>query len=298
MDDLIVFKELKEQNKKLSQYTTNDALKSLKRYEALSQINNKKRSPVLKKLQSNFLTLQTIMAQLVIDATKQEVQRYQIDFTNVLRKTAKLNLEFTDETLKKTIAEKVNVLLHQLHRSDGLFYYALEVAEIQDDINFILKSYKLKQQELNQEIIELINFVTNKTKSDIAKANDITNNNINIVYILMLCLFVLSISIILFYINPIIIKRLSELAENTKQIAFGNYDVKINISGNDEISEMSQALNGFKQALINKTEIEQKIKESEIYLRNIIENAADVSLPSMMKVLLKVLILPVRYVWL
>lgn len=82
-----------------------------------------------------------------------------------------------------------------------------------------------------------------------------------------------SIALILLYVGRSIVARLADLAERTRRIASGELDTPVVPMGNDEISDMTEALAVFRDAMAEVQQRSDQLSESEQRLRAILEGS-------------------------
>ncbi|ODS24363.1 hypothetical protein AB835_04150 [Candidatus Endobugula sertula] len=77
------------------------------------------------------------------------------------------------------------------------------------------------------------------------------------------------------FIKPKIINRIHRLTNDTRAIANNQYEVDIDISGNDEISAMASSLAYFRDQLVEKQHVQQALIDREKTLSTIIDNVTE-----------------------
>ncbi len=140
--------------------------------------------------------------------------------------------------------------------------------------------FERENKVLSQRLTEAVDHLVNSALSDIHKANnhalkvqrDSQLFMLGAVLLALLC----SASIVFFYVDRRIVRRLKSLSENMFSIAGGNLQGKIVDSAHDEISQMARALEVFRKTAI---EVEQfnleEIHEARLQLNNAIESISE-----------------------
>jgi len=112
--------------------------------------------------------------------------------------------------------------------------------------------------KLNSAVDALNKFAQNKAKTFLNNAEKARNSTINIAYMLLIFTIVVGM-LSSFFISKSIVKALSKMVGNAKNISNGDFDCKISIAGKDEIGELGRALKNMAENLkISRAEIEQK----------------------------------------
>lgn len=94
--------------------------------------------------------------------------------------------------------------------------------------------------------------------------------------LIFFALFLLLIIVIFYYfVRPRIVERLQALNQSTHAIAYGNFDVVIDVGGNDEVADMAQSLAYFRDELVQKEKDQQALAANEKTLSTIIKNASE-----------------------
>lgn len=207
--------------------------------------------------------------------SKEELERLKRNYISSVKKITQQLLQIKNSKLRKKLAIETNALFKQAIERNGFFSYALSLRIINDQITEIIQLNRAKEKEINSLLGQLLDETSRKADRNLNKFDSIIVRNITFVILSMVAMVLLSGATLYFYIIPKITGRLNQLAESTKHVSSGQYDIDINTSGTDEIAEMAQALNGFKQSLIAKEKADQIVKDREIRLKNIIDNAVD-----------------------
>ena len=213
-------------------------------------------------IRNDLLQLEALVGQLQNRYTRKAILKIKERYTTLTRNISIKILELP-EIYKQEIAAEVSILFDQIGVHSGLFHSQLRLSEIINKTTQIILKHKALQQTLDKNILELISEAKIQTDKQMKKLSNKMNQNLFTFYVLICGAVFVSILLITVYIYPRVIKRISNLSQQTNQIALGNYDTSIDTHGTDEISQMSQALESFKQSLIAKQQAEKRLVESE-----------------------------------
>lgn len=178
--------------------------------------------------------------------------------------TEQLN-RIDDETLKQFFAQKIAILFEQGTNGTGFFNSVFLLAEHKQRIALLIDENRRKEQMINFALGSFLQSVGDEADQDLLRFENIVSNNFTLVWFGMTISVLLSLCLVAFYIYPRISKRLTSLALSTNKVASGDYSVEIDVRGNDEISAMAQALDGFRIALIANEEAEsERLNEGQV----------------------------------
>ena len=191
-----------------------------------------------------------------------EIRALQTRYTAAVRKLVASNLQISSLDTRTQISQQLDALLVSISTEKGFFSTALELAKIENDIGQSISKNQVLKDRTAWKIGELVNDASTKTQQELTDISKTISDNIRTqIFVLIASLFI-TILIIWLYVNPVIIGRLNRLSNETSQIAAGNYDAKIVVDGNDEISSMASALETFRNGLIDKERLMQNLVES------------------------------------
>lgn len=261
-------------NKKLIQDKVTNINLLIKRHLLISSIKSNEENQ-LSDIQKQLSLLSGIINRYTVEMSEKEIQRLKIEYIDSVRKITNLNLLILDKSLKITIAENTNFFLKQGTSIDGFFKQTINYKKNNLNIEKAILENRAHEKTLNSHLSKLLAKISDEATAELSKFDTIINQNILILICIFIATVFASIDFIFLYVIPKITKRLNRLADDTNQIASGNFKISINTQGEDEISQMSIALEKFKNELILKEKIEKKIQESETKLRNVIKNALD-----------------------
>lgn len=275
LDNFTEIQEEKNRNLQRIKLSASVAMRELKRHQVRLEIKGTPAPIVTGQLTEDLRSILVLAGQLENERRQDVIRKLKINYMNKVRAISQSMFLISDTRLKTALADRAYILYGQLETEEGIFHDALELSKILNDASQLVIEYKEKQRQLNEIIKTLTGFATQATKADIGQINTTIDQTIYTLFLLIAGAFTLSLATLSLYVRPKIVNRIKTLSAKTKEIAAGNYNIDIDISGHDEITQMSHALKDFKSELIAKKEIESKIAENEYLLRNIIENAID-----------------------
>ncbi len=267
------YQALFEQKKKSITKTLRLGLVSIKRFGL-----NAPQSPIDPKLiniQNEFLELQTIIGQLNSEMSQDVILRFQQSYILRIRTLSKNIVRIKDNNLRQSLAQSADILLSQITPNIGIYHYLLQLFEQLQNSKAIATKNRAHQSELNENILSFLNDVRLDTQSEFTNIENNISQNITTLYLISGPIFLASILFVTFYVYPNIFLRLSRLSSDTQKIVRGDYETKIDTSGNNEISQMSQALEEFKLGLIAKEAAEKDIKDTQNFQNLIMEHIPD-----------------------
>ena len=154
---------------------------------------------------------------------------------------------------------------------ENLFDLRQEMLIFDTSINAVLKTNNKLTTILQGNVDEMLNIA----ESQMSEALQTSEKKMQTSYILMLLIAIFSIvgaiPVMWFYVRNRVVNRINTLSENTHAIVEGELDVHINTSGDDELTEMAQALEVFRTNAIEKLKIDEELREHKNHLENIVE---------------------------
>jgi len=87
--------------------------------------------------------------------------------------------------------------------------------------------------------------------------------------------FLLVLLLFYYFVKPRIVERLRQLNHTTLAIANGDLATKVDVRGDDEVSDMAQSLAYFRDELVKKEKTQQALASNEKNLSTIIQNASE-----------------------
>jgi len=191
-----------------------------------------------------------------------EIRALQNSYTNSVRRLVTSNLSVSDLEIRAEISRQVDVLLENIGADASFFNNAIKLANLRKNVGETIQNNRTLENQLIGEISNLVERASTDTTKELADINDTLSANIQTLAFVMVVSIVIAISIVFFYVNPNVISRLNNLAVETQRIADGDYKTEISTLGNDEISRMSKALETFRNGLIDKEELLERLVAS------------------------------------
>lgn len=279
------------QNNRLFAVKSNNDIAINDIYQALKEIENSvKRFEIKIALTGNLNELQdryynsileavaqlrlTLSLTLPIDANTNlaAVRRRFVSATTAIVNN---NALVEDRQTSVAISKSVTILLQAIEPRLSFFQQLDEIRKAELRISELTQSNYELENQLSIVLAQMVSDANAQTRSDL---NDLTRvaqlDFYRSIFALIVAL-IMAVLIILLFVEPQIIRRLRRLAYDTSLVASGDLSKEIKLVGDDEIAEMSHALENFRQQLIVKEEIESQIRENEALLSNIFANAAD-----------------------
>ena len=186
-----------------------------------------------------------------------EIQRSRAIYTKTIEDITDELMFCAQEKICQDIASYMESLLEHTSHKEGYFYDLLEIKRfLNDATNIMIKTEGQNIKALHAHIetaVEGANIRLQQKVKDLEKS--IFNGKIFVVSAIIVVL-IASISILLFFIIPVITNRLKKISNQTYNIANGKLDVNITPEGSDEITKISEALEYFRLQLIKKKEVE------------------------------------------
>jgi PAS domain S-box-containing protein len=268
-----LYQALFEQNKQATEKSLRLGLISIKRF----QINNLQNSidPKLIQIRNQYIELQAIVGQLNDQMSQNVILRFQQSYIQRVRVISKQIVNITHAPLRKTLAQSADPLLSQITPNKAIFHYLLQLFEQSQKLKIITSQNQLLQSNLNENILSFLNDVRYETQSEFSNIERDISQNILTLYFVTGLIFLASIIFVAFYVYPKFVARLKRLSNDTQKIANGDFETKIDTSGNNEISQMSQALEEFKLGLIAKEATEKEMKDTKKFQDLIMEHIPD-----------------------
>ncbi len=262
-----------EQKKQVTEKTVRLGLIALKRFRI-----NALQNPIDPKLiiiRNQFLELQAIVGQLNGEMAEGSILRFQQSYISRVRTISKEIVSVVDAPLRQSLAQSADVLLSQIIPNKGVFHYLIKLFEQSQKLKEIASQNRVHQNDLNENILSFLSDVRLGTQSEFAGIEKDLSKNILTLYFITGLIFLTSILFVAFFVYPKIVVRLRRLSDDTQKIVAGDYETKIDISGNNEISQMSGALEEFKLGLIAKEAAEKEMHDTKKFQDLIMEHIPD-----------------------
>lgn len=279
------------QNNRLRAFKNNNEIALSDIYEALKRIENAiKRFEIAISIQAGLNNTQTQYNAAIIEATAQlrltlslslpidgntnlaAVRRRFVDATTTIVNN---NALITDSQTRTEISKSVTLLLKAIEPKLSFFQQLEDIRDAEARIFDLIESNYELESQFNVVLAQLVSEANAQTRSDLNALTALAQADANRSIFGLVLSLITSILIIFLFIQPQIIRRLRRLADDTSMVAAGHLTRTIESSGDDEIADMSRALDNFRKQLILKDEIESQVRENEALLSNIVANAAD-----------------------
>lgn len=216
-------------------------------------------------IETALSSIKGFMKEYSINSTQVELQRLKINYIKAVKKIAQQSEGIEDNATKITLAENANGLLKHGVSRDGFFSDAIALTDNIKNVDSAIRYDKAAEKKLNLLLNKLIATTGEQVNEEIQTFTDTLDNTITLMKLLFIASIISACAIIICYIIPYITRRLTKLSDSTQRIAAKEYDTPIDISGNDEISQLSRALEEFRAVMIAKDEVDkfqELIKES------------------------------------
>ncbi|MFQ5971354.1 MAG: methyl-accepting chemotaxis protein [Alphaproteobacteria bacterium] len=188
----------------------------------------------------NHLTGLLNQASIAPDRNRIEVLRAQ--FERVSEEARALMDAAPDTDAKDRIAELAEDLLVFGSEHGGLFALRTAESKAQSESDAFLARNSELAERLGATVDELVDAVQLSSASATDQATSALNRGRIWLAAFAVASVMGSVLVVVFYVGPRIASRLTGLARSMREIAEGNLGVKIIHGGNDEISEMADAL--------------------------------------------------------
>ena len=211
----------------------------------------------LTELSSSALALENIIRQL--DQVHSNVflsdirNQFSMQIKNIVSSTNKLGLEN-----RKILADKVNVITEKTLLSENIFSKLEDKISLQENFSNLQMLNTDIQYDIKKSLLDLSVLAEENAKSDYLTTKKIINISDYVLVFVAIISILAPIAFMAFYIKPYLISRLKKLADETKSITNGKLEIDIDTKGDDEISQLSQALENFRKALIDKKATEEQ----------------------------------------
>lgn len=262
-----------DQKKQETEKTVRLGLIALKRFR-INALQNPV-DPKLILIRNQFLELQAIVGQLNGEMSEDTILRFQQSYISRVRAISKEIVSIVDTPLRRTLAQSADVLLSQIVPNKGIFHYLIKLYEQSQKLKEIASQNRVYFSDLNENILSFLNDVRLGTQGEFSAIEKHLSKNILTLYFITGLIFLTSILFVAFFVYPKIVVRLHRLADDTQKIVAGDYETKIDISGNNEISQMSRALEEFKLGLIAKEVAEKEMHDTKKFQDLIMEHIPD-----------------------
>jgi len=249
--------------------------RELQRFRIISKTTDVNTQRVMVSIEDQLTNINEAKGQYNQNMNKAELERLKTSYILAIKKITQQLLLLKNSNLRKSLANETNLLFEQSTQKNGFFSHAFSLIESHGFVETIIQQNSDREKEINSHLVQLLDKSSRNADIELKKFHTIIDHSIILVVAAMVAMVLLSGAALYFYIIPKITRRLNLLANSTRLVSSGHYDIEINTSGTDEISEMAQALDGFKHSLVAKRKADKNLKDREIRLQNIIDNAVD-----------------------
>lgn len=204
----------------------------------------------------------------------EQIKKNKNDYRLIINRLSTSLLGFSPES-RKVLAVKLALLSDFLSAGDSFFYLAIDQAEKEKE----LKEIQNDSLETNQNLSNLYRKITEQANVNLdSRARDILEitafSKVALVATVLASLLVVFLFSI-FFIKPKLVNRLANLSRATRSIASSRYEVDIDVDGNDEISAMAVSLAYFRDQLVEKEHVKNRLVNREKTLQAIIDNTVE-----------------------
>ena len=221
----------------------------------------KQQDEKLSKIQESLIKIDSAMSQYNTQFILSDLQYLKTRYINAVREISNQVINIQNSKLKKKIAFYTANLLDESTTKTGFFNLANLLIKNKEIIEELRIENKKREKEINELLGSILETASINAEYELKGFDELVQKNIKVVVACLSFIFVLAFAIFYFYIIPYITRRLIRLTKDTQSIASGNYDIDIDIRGNDEITQVAKALNLFRMSLIEKQKIEKDREE-------------------------------------
>lgn len=266
-----------QQQLKAIELTLRDIRRQAKVFVVTTKASSKTTNAIVA-IREHMRTLDEILGYYLHHPEVQQLRLLKTRYVSAIEGATHQLSRIEDATLRKTLAANIAALFAQGVNSSGFFQSALLLDEGKRRMAVLLERSRQKEQQIDVEVSQFLNGVKVQTNQGLEEFDSSIKSNVVIVSLAMILSTVLSLLIVFVYIYPRVSKRLSQLAQNTNKVASGEYSFDIDIEGNDEISRMARALDGFRWALLAKERSDLERAKEEKVIGEVYRIATDSSL--------------------
>ncbi|MCP4769166.1 MAG: TMAO reductase system sensor histidine kinase/response regulator TorS [Gammaproteobacteria bacterium] len=148
-----------------------------------------------------------------------------------------------------------------LQIGESLTRLSLETAAASQTLNGIVN-------EINAAGGTLINQVSTTAKESLDTSRQLFSG-------ISVILLLVAAAILWWFIKRNVVRRLSSLQSATRSITEGDYDVDIVVEGHDELTDMGQALRGFRDNAIHNRKLDEELRQHKAHLEELVEERSE-----------------------
>ena len=226
-------------------------------------------------IKNQYQILLYLAAQTTINKSLKQAVISQTKSVYHLRNISKTLSTIPQTSTRQLLAQNSSDILKELDNSSGLFFNLEKVKKTELTIKKLIRNHRELETKLRRLSRKLIMY--SRAESDLALTNLQSKTKINLLLILAtgVVMVVTIFSTIRFYVYPVLIKRLEDLSENTREVISGNYTTPISTKGSDEIAQMAIALADFREALSEKEKTLSELYKTKQFLELILNSIPD-----------------------
>ena len=185
------------------------------------------------------------------------------------------NLLSLDEAYRQRLSKKLGYLNDFLPKENNIFLLSIKQVENFNLLNDIQKNNSVISQSLNKTYKNISALAGDELDVEAQYILGVIKNSKLILFVSISISLMMAFLFWIYFIKPRLIERLLKLTENTQAIANSHYHTDIEIDGHDEISDMAKSLSYFRDQLIEKQNVQERLADRERALSTIISNAVD-----------------------
>jgi len=231
-------------------------------------------SSSLIELRFNVQQLRSIIERTRYVNAVEQVKKNNNDYKILLLNISNSLLDFDLEN-RKILAVDISKLSEALSADTGVFALSISRLEKQK----ALLNIQADNLDLNGRLSQQYHEIHDKADDRLdAEARDSLKTTAisKIILIITVCLSLLVVFLFsFFFFRPRLVERLIKLANNTRSIASNQYDIDIDIDGDDEIAAMASSLAYFRDELVEKQGVQKKLEDREKALSTILNNTVE-----------------------
>ena len=219
------------------------------------------RVEAITKLKSQLAQIHKDIKSISQTKESERVSSIQQEFDHELRGAVRTILRMPNDTNRNNIGEHINPLIKYGQDTPDVFQSRIEIIQLHNSLIQIEKNNLKLTNQLNKNVSGISASIKENTKNDsLALEKTISASSWTLIFIAIIAI-VASISIVWFYIYKTIITKLMYLSSVAKQLSTGKHDTPIDISGNDELSNIAKALSSIKDYSLKQKEDTELIAE-------------------------------------
>ena len=157
----------------------------------------------------------------------------------------------------------------------GIFETRVSLLQIGESLPRLLLETAAASQTLNGIVNELnvaggtlINQVSTTAKESLDTSRRLFSG-------ISVILLLVAAAILWAFIKRNVVRRLSSLQLATRSITEGDYDVDIIVEGHDELTDMGQALRGFRDNAIHNRKLDEELRQHKAHLEELVEERSE-----------------------